>query len=214
MAGSESAEGGHPTGVGHPAGVDAETDPYAHWGDTIVMSHSLTDAKPSPIAGSATSSVTVWPLSTQQLTRQSRELGRLHSQAYPPGHPDHRDLDPAAAADELQAIARGEILGPLLPQSRVAIAAGAIAGACLLVDRPGEAPGGGPWVIDIFRDPNSALTGIGRALLIAVLTAARTDRLPTISLAVSHSNTRARRLYDDLGFTVAEEGRTLSVQQT
>jgi ribosomal protein S18 acetylase RimI-like enzyme len=80
-----------------------------------------------------------------------------------------------------------------------------------LVDRPGEAPEGGPWVIDIFRDPNSSVTGIGRALLIAVLTAARADQLPAISLAVSHGNTRAHRLYADLGFAVAEESWTLAL---
>nr|MBA3266494.1 GNAT family N-acetyltransferase [Nocardioidaceae bacterium] len=67
--------------------------------------------------------------------------------------------------------------------------------------------------IDIFRDPDSPLGGIGRALLVDILAAAQADGLPALSLAVSSSNRRARRLYADLGFEVAEESWTLVVAE-
>jgi len=178
----------------------------------LVMSRSLRQPVPPGAAVvCAADGMTVWPLSAQQLIRHSRELGELHYTAYPPGHPDHRHLAAAVAADELLAIARGEILGPLMPQSRVAVAKRAIVGACLLVDRPGQAPEGGPWVIDIFRDPDSPLTGIGKALLTDVLSASRTRGLPALSLVVSHRNVSARNLYAELGFTVAEESWILAL---
>ena len=70
---------------------------------------------------------------------------------------------------------------------------------------------GGPWVLDVFRDPAARLGGIGRALLVHTLLAARDSGLPALSLVVSHANTPARRLYDALGFVVTSESRTLVV---
>lgn len=145
--------------------------------------------------------VSIQPLSAAQLDASAELLAEIHLRAYPAHHPDSGHSSAASVAAELRAMARGEILGPLLPQSRIAVAGDEIAGACLLVDRPGVAPRGGPWVVDLFRDPIVAVSGVGRALLFAVLAAAESAGLPSISLAVSHSNLRARQLYADAGFS-------------
>jgi len=191
----------------------------------LVMSHDLSGSTPTgrpalsgrlqspPVDRALDPRIRVWPLSAQQLVRHSGQLGQVQCNAYPPSHPDHRNSGAAASAAELRAIAAGEILGLLMAQSRVAVAEGALVGAGLVVDRPGRSPEGGPWVIDIFRDPDSPLGGIGRALLVDILAAAQADGLPALSLAVSSSNGRARRLYADLGFEVAEESWTLVVAE-
>ena len=108
-------------------------------------------------------------------------------------------------------IGRGEVLGPLMDVTRVAVKGGQIVGACLVVDREGTPPDGGPWVIDIFRDPSSPVRGVGTALLGAVLAAARSARLNGVSLAVSHQNTRALGLYTRLGFVDTGQSWTLSL---
>lgn len=45
--------------------------------------------------------------------------------------------------------------------------------------------------------------GVGRALLERLIADASGRRLPSLSLSVEDGNTRARRLYESLGFTVA-----------
>ena len=100
-----------------------------------------------------------------------------------------------------------------MSQSHIALHDGEIAGACIVVDREGSAPEGGPWVIEIFRDPESTVRGIGRSLMTAVLTDAKKSGLPSVSLVVSHSNTRAFQLYESLGFTDAVQSWTLALPE-
>jgi ribosomal protein S18 acetylase RimI-like enzyme len=111
----------------------------------------------------------------------------------------------------LHRVAAGEVLGPLLDVSTVASLEGAVVGACLVVEREGAPPDGGPWVLDIFRNPACTVRGIGAALLVASLQLARRQQLPGLSLAVSHANATARRLYARLGFVEVSAGRTLLV---
>jgi GNAT superfamily N-acetyltransferase len=149
------------------------------------------------------------PLTPAQVDRHALRLGALHYRAYPAGHVDAFDGDEAGAVSQVRAIARGELLGPMSPESRVAIVDRQIVGACLVVDRPGEPPYGGPWVIDLFRDPDCPLKGIGAALLVAAMRAGAEAGLPGLSLVVTHGNDRAKRLYERLGFVEAEQGWTL-----
>lgn len=155
------------------------------------------------------SDLRVTPLSPADLDVHASALAEIHLRAYPPGHPDasHESVDAATA--ELRAIAAGEILGPLLDVSQIAFDAGTTVGACLVVDRAGVPPYGGPWVVELFRDPEAPAAGIGAALLTAALSAAQAARLPALSLAVSSANTRALRLYRRLGFLDAVEDWTL-----
>ncbi len=172
------------------------------------LSHPLEHLVPS---AADDPELAIEPLTAGQLSRHAQRLGELHHAAYPVGHVDHTDDDVSAAVEHIRAIGRGELLGPLMQVSRVAIHAGQIVGACLVVDRDGTPPDGGPWVIDIFRDPTSSVRGVGAALLGGALAAARSAGLSGVSLAVSHQNTRALRLYTALGFVDTGQSWTLSL---
>jgi ribosomal protein S18 acetylase RimI-like enzyme len=170
------------------------------------MTHDLHQvAEPDPV------DVAIHPLTPAQVARHARRLGEINAAAYPPGHPDHHNDTLDAALAEMGAISRGEALGPMLPASRVATHAGAIVGAVFIVDRPGSAPEGGPWVLDVFRDPGSPLRGVGRALLLAALHSAKRSALPSMTLVVSHGNEGARRLYASVGFVDRDESWTLAL---
>jgi ribosomal protein S18 acetylase RimI-like enzyme len=112
---------------------------------------------------------------------------------------------------ELRAIGRGELLGAYLGHSRICLVGDRIVGACLVVDREGVPPDGGPWIIEVFRDPYCSVRGIGSALLIDALAAARSAGSAGISLAVSHTNENARRLYATLGFADCGQSWTLAI---
>ena len=154
--------------------------------------------------------VRVERLSLATLDDQAGMLGAMNVAAYPADHPDASPGDAAAAAEQLHAIGRGELLGPFMDVSRVAWVQGAVVGACLVVERSGRPPNAGPWVIDLFRDP-AAPSGVGAALLTAALDAAAGHELAALSLAVSHDNTRARTLYERLGFCDALENWTVDL---
>lgn len=179
----------------------ASTLRHAH-----LMSHRLVELAPVPPGP-----LRLEPLTASDVERTCQRLGEIALAAYPSTHPDHAHADVEQAAGEIAAIGRGELLGPLLDVSRLAMHGHDAVGACLVVDRPGRAPEGGPWVIDLFRDPAAQVRGVGRALLTASMTAASTAGLPSLSLAVSHSNTAALRLYSSLGFDDAEQSWTLAV---
>ncbi len=173
------------------------------------MSHALTEPPPAP--DGADPRTRVEPLTPAQVDRHALALGTVNFRAYSPGHPDAFDGDEAAAVSQVRAIARGELLGMMMPESTVALVAGRIVGACLVVDRPGDPPHSGPWVIDIFRDPRCSVRRIGTALLAATMRAAVESGLPGLSLAVSHDNLRARHVYQRLGFVEVDETWTLAL---
>ncbi|MGH3473268.1 MAG: GNAT family N-acetyltransferase [Nocardioidaceae bacterium] len=161
------------------------------------MSHDLAVIPPRPLDPG----VELKPLTPDLIGEQADRLADLYRLAYPGHHPDAFYGDRAAALDHLHQIAAGHVLGPLLPESRAALLRATMVGACFVVDRGGAPPDGGPWILDVFRDPQLRVPGIGSALLVAVLAAARGHDRPGISLAVSDANNRARRLYTRLGFT-------------
>jgi GNAT superfamily N-acetyltransferase len=87
----------------------------------------------------------------------------------------------------------------LLPCSRIAVAAdGTVVGAALVCDMPGAgAPFGGPWIGELFRDPDHH--GAGRALLQHAVRQAVLDGLDALGLVVTEGNP-ARALYERSGF--------------
>lgn len=153
----------------------------------------------------------VHPLTAGQAMRHAPRLGALTWSAYRPEHPDRVDADEPASVSRIVSVARGQMLGPMTTQSRVAVHDREIVGACLVVHRPGGPPYGGPWVVDVFRDPQCPIRGVGAALLRSSLTAAAAARLPALSLSVSDGNERARRLYRRLGFKEVGESWTLAL---
>lgn len=127
------------------------------------------------------------------------ELMDAHRAAYPPDHPDYAF---ASRADPLGPLMAGDVIGPLLACSRMAVVDGHVAGAAIVNAFPGEPPTAGPWLAELFRDP--AYPGIGGALLRGALTAAAAERLPALGLAVSGGNAAAE-LYLADGFRVVRE---------
>ena len=171
------------------------------------MSHGLAELPHPPVVG-----FTVAPLTPGDLVRRASEVADVAWRAYPAELGDHDWPDTAAAAAGMRAVSRGEVLGPMTDASRIALADGGRAlGACLVVDRGGPPPHGGPWVLDVFRDPQATQRGIGAALIASSLRALAAGSAPALGLAVTHSNARALRLYRRLGFVEVEESWTLDL---
>jgi GNAT superfamily N-acetyltransferase len=230
---TESTRGGRPwvDGVWRPAGIPVEracelalsafadhafstsdaalADALASSGATWrrhahTMTHDLVSVPAAHVGP-----VSVSGLDSAAVHELADPLGATAFAAYPPGHPDHRLAHVDQAVAEMKAIADGLVLGPLLDVSCLAVVGTAVVGACLVVDRPGAPPDGGPWVVDVFRDPAVQVHGVGTALLAGSLERARDDGLAGLSLVVSHDNGPARRLYDRLGFVQTSQSWTL-----
>jgi GNAT superfamily N-acetyltransferase len=139
------------------------------------------------------------------LTAGVTELMPAHRRAYRPDHPDYAV---AAQEDPLGGLLSGELIGPVLACSRMAVVDGAVVGAAIVNDFPGEPPDAGPLLGEIFRDPS--YPGIGRALLRGVLTAAAADHHSALLLFVSGGNPAAE-LYLAEGFTVVREDISVDV---
>jgi GNAT superfamily N-acetyltransferase len=209
VAGSLSGLPGFAVSTSDPALV---TGWLAGGASTLRHAHTMThDLSSVPEPPRLDASVRVHAIGADQIARHAHRLGVLNFAAYPPEHPDHAHASVADAVREMEAVSRGEVLGPVLPVSQVAVADRTIIGAALIVDRPGAAPEGGPWVLDIFRDSSAPQRGVGRALLVAVLHAAGKRGLASVSLVVSHANANAFALYDSLGFIDHEQSWTLAL---
>ena len=87
----------------------------------------------------------------------------------------------------------GEVIGPLLGCSRVALTADGYVGAALVFDPAGEPPLGVPWVGELFRHPD-APSGVGASLLAATLDQARDDGLARRRAARQRREPGARAL--------------------
>jgi GNAT superfamily N-acetyltransferase len=109
--------------------------------------------------------------------------------AFRPDHPDGI-RDPRASLHHLTE-------GQLLDASGVIVRDGRVVAAILVGRFEGEPPFGGPWVMELFRDP--AHPGTGRALLERALHRVAQDGLPALGLAVTDGNP-AVRLYEAVGF--------------
>jgi GNAT superfamily N-acetyltransferase len=133
------------------------------------------------------------------LTAAPEELEVVHRSAYRPDHPDFEMSKDVGAIGQLL---RGELVGPLLGASRMAVSDGAVVGAAILNDFPGKPPVAGPWLSELFRNPR--VRGIGRELLRGSLAAAAADGLPALGLAVTAGNP-AIGLYEDEGFRTLRE---------
>jgi GNAT superfamily N-acetyltransferase len=63
---------------------------------------------------------------------------------------------------------------------------------------------GGPWITDVFVDPEFAGRGIGGLLIARSAARLATQDRPTLGLAVTASSP-ARRLYERMGFVTRHE---------
>lgn len=139
--------------------------------------------------------------------RAPEELLGAWRAAFAPGHVDHFPGDDArAVAERLGPLLAGKAIGPVLPSSLLAVdAEDRVIAGLTLTDRDGR-----PWVAEVFRDPGRGYRGLGGDLMrlaIADLAARGGEHL---TLVVSEGNP-ARRLYESLGFRLADTSMTVIV---
>ncbi|WP_432927320.1 GNAT family N-acetyltransferase [Microbispora sp. CA-135349] len=139
--------------------------------------------------------------------RSAEEVFAAWRAAYPPGHPDHRDVDDAAALrDQLTPLLAGKMTGEVLPCSLLALdGAGGVAGGVVVTLFHGL-----PWVAEVFRHPARTPSGLGARMLAAVRDRAAADGLERLGLVVSEGNP-ARRVYERLGFTLVASSMTVVI---
>lgn len=126
--------------------------------------------------------------------------------AYPADHPDRQPGDDAPIDSYFRYFCEEGGLGPLLcDASALVVQDGRVVGGILVSDRPGE----GPWVIDVWRDPDPRYAGLGPALLL--WSAHRLTGQPVLRLAVTVSNARAIRAYEKARFTIETTAWTLDL---
>ena len=132
------------------------------------------------------------------------EYGAIMRRAYPPGHPDHEhgDVTPEGAAATVRGYLSGEVVGPLLPAASAEACTpdGDLLGAIFISELPrAEDYEGGPWVTEVFVDPDHQGHGTGRALLTHAIDRLSTEGRHHLGLAVTQDSP-ARRLYEAMGF--------------
>jgi ribosomal protein S18 acetylase RimI-like enzyme len=134
--------------------------------------------------------------------RPAAALVAAYDAAYRPGHPDYDRY----GASGLTRLLAGEH-GLELESSGLAVDdTGAVVGACLIGGTDLPPPFGGPWVLELFRDPR--YPGVGRALLERSLARLAAAGRASLGLAVTDGNP-ARELYRRLG--LADVSTSLTV---
>ena len=174
--------------------------------------HSMTlDLTGEPIVAQVPDGVSVTSLTADEVAELAADVGAVARRA----HADDGEGWPsdAEAARAMRRTAAGEVLGPLLDSSVLARRADRVVGACLIVDRAGDPPYGGPWVLDVFRDPADPARGIGAAMLAHAARSLRSAGLGALSLVVTHDNAGARAVYERLGFDDLGESWTLAIPE-
>ncbi|WP_229699622.1 GNAT family N-acetyltransferase [Streptomyces kronopolitis] len=139
--------------------------------------------------------------------RQAADLFPAWRAAFSPEHADHHHGSDQHALDtSLTPLLAGEILGPVMPCSVLAVdeADHVIAGV-VVTDRDGLT-----WIANVFRQPDSRYAGLGSVLLRRVLAGTASRGLAEIALAVSDANP-ARGLYEKLGFQLTRTSLTVLV---
>ena len=137
-----------------------------------------------------------------------RDIIGLVRSAYPPGHPDEELGSDDDIVRDIRRALDGDRLGALMDMSALVFDGDRPVGLVMVNRVPGAAPTGGPWVTDLFRDPDRRYAGLGRALLVRALILCRESGESSVSLAVTEGNP-ARRLYESLGFGLVATTRKL-----
>ncbi|MFI2611362.1 GNAT family N-acetyltransferase [Kitasatospora sp. NPDC018619] len=139
--------------------------------------------------------------------RPPEELYGAWRAAFAPGHVDFRPGEDARVlAERVAPVLAGELIGPVLPSSLLAVdGEDRVVAGLVLTDRDGR-----PWVAEVFRHPERGYRGLGADLLRRGLGDAAARGLADVTLVVSEGNP-ARRLYESLGFLHQETSLTVVV---
>lgn len=170
-----------------------------------VMSHSL--AHLPDIDCPAT--LAIAPLGAEEVLAHADELGRMNYRAYPASHPDHESMTPVGAVNYVRDTALGLVTGNFVDLSTVGRVDGTLVGACFVTDRRDDR-WDGPWITDVFRDPDVPVKGVGRALIASSVARCQADERTNLGLAVTDANETARALYRSLGFAQVSENWRLA----
>ncbi|MDR8414105.1 hypothetical protein MTP10_35920 [Nonomuraea sp. 3-1Str] len=125
--------------------------------------------------------------------------------AFPPGHPDHSPhTDEEVLRDEVAPLLRGELIGPVLPCSSLAVdMTDRVVAGVVVNDWDGL-----PWIANAFRHPSGTPRGLGLTLLRHVIRQAVADGLDVLTAVVSHANP-ARHIWKRIGFRTGETSMTV-----
>lgn len=181
---------------------DVLTDALLIHGASIVRhAHVYTCSLPRrDDAHSSVHTLDVTPFQVGQIDRSPDDLAELSVLAYPVTHVDFETDIPDVAADEIRGLLDGSVLGPCLhTASAQVLDRGRLVAACIINRAPGNPPWGGPWVGEVFRDPDPAYRGLGAALLDRAARTLETDRESALSLVVTDGNP-AVGVYRSMGF--------------
>ena len=141
----------------------------------------------------------------------SAQLAELSVRAYPPGHVDFDTSDAAEAQRPIDAMLGGTLIGSFMESASGMVTEDDRPVAVLVINRmPDHVTGGGPWVTEIFRDPNPAYRGFGTALLDRAIRILRSEGETSLSLAVTAGNP-AREVYRRHGFELVASSRKLLI---
>lgn len=128
--------------------------------------------------------------------------------AFPADHPDHFDGEDAAAIAFMMRIDDGSEVGRTHRSSTLLARDGRVLAGIAVTIRDEEPPWGGPWIADIWRDPELRGTGVGQQLIRRSMELLHEDGFQTLGLAVSAGNP-ARQAYVSCGFRLIEESQTV-----
>ena len=144
----------------------------------------------------------------------SAGLAEVSVRAYPPAHVDFETTVAAEAQVEIDALLKGTLVGPFMASASGIVVDDGRTVAALIVNRMPQNPvAGGPWVSELFRDPDLAHRGLGTVLLDHAIRALRAAGDVSLSLAVTDGNP-AMFLYDRLGFETVTSRRKLLIPPT
>ena len=148
-----------------------------------------------PLAG-VPDGISLRALPAGDLAQAAGAVGAVASRAYG----ERRWRSEADAQAAMAAVAGGQTLGPLLDCSVLASRDDTVVGACLVIDKAGNPPRSGPWLLEVFRDPDDPADGIGSAMLAYAARSARSASLPGLTAEVGLGDEHARAFLRRLGF--------------
>lgn len=183
------------------------TDALIAGGATVVRhSHVMTRDVMRAQHPSTLASLPVVPISAS-----TTELGELNVRAYPAGHVDFETNDALEAQKEIDAMLDGTLIGPFMESASAMVIDADRPVAALIVNRmPNHAITSGPWVTELFRDPDPAYRGLGTSLLTRAVRILRCEGETSLSLAVTDGNP-ALELYRRFGFDLVASRRKLLI---
>jgi GNAT superfamily N-acetyltransferase len=189
---------------------DGLTDALIAGGATVVRhSHVMTCDVTRTQRPRTGATVSIVPIGASSI-----ELAELNVRAYPPDHVDFETNDATEAQEAIDAMLSGTLIGPFMTSASAMVTDAGRPVAVLIINRmPDHAIAGGPWVTELFRDPDPAYRGPGARLLERAIRTLRSEGETSLSLAVTEGNP-ALEVYRRSGFDLVASRRKLLIPAT